>query len=217
MSIGLLNRESLPPTTLSELDNLTTSLTAYLDAQHNQDGTHGDVTADTLELQGAQVGVWFDLPYSAARFQASVGGSVWTVTAANQVYLKAMRIGQLAHVMFQLNASTITVGATGLLLWLPEFTCLPVGQQAAASTPYVGGIATWANVPAGTNGLSAVTAYALPPASANGKSRTVLAIDQFGPVNATFANFPVTADLNIIGSCWFPVTPNNDGLTFSFT
>jgi len=119
--------------------------------------------------------------------------------------------------VFQIDASAITVAPTGLFIWLPEFTCLPVGRQAAVSTPYTGGVATWANVAAGTAGLTAVTAYALPPATADGKSRTVLAIDQFGPVNATFANFPVTANLNVIGSCWFPVTPNNDGLTFSFT
>ena len=217
MSFGLTTRDGLPPTTLSAFDNFTSSLQGYLDAQHNNDGSHGAVTADSIDLQGAQVGVWFDLPYTASRFQSSAGASVWTVTAANLVYLKAMRIGQLVHVVFQIDASAITVAPTGLFIWLPEFTCLPVGRQAAVSTPYTGGVATWANVAAGTAGLTSVTAYALPPATADGKSRTVLAIDQFGPVNATFANFPVTANLNVIGSCWFPVTPNNDGLTFSFT
>jgi len=216
VSFGLTNREGIPPTTLSAFDNLTSSLQGVWAAEHNLDGSHGAVTAESIDLRGAQVGGWVDLPYSATRFQTQ-GIGVWTVTATNQAYLKAMRIGEAVWVMFQIEGSTITIDTSSLLIWLPEFTGFQVGRPASPSTPYVGGIANWIDRAGFTSGLTSVTAYAQPPAVANGKSRTVLSIDKFGPVNATFGQFPITANFDLVGSCWFPVTTANEATTFSFT
>lgn len=216
MSFGLTQRGTLPPETLLELDNLTTNLQGFLGSQHNDDGSHKDITTNALELQGAQVGVWFDLPYSATRFQTE-GIGVWTVNQSNIVYLRAMRIGELVYVAFGIEGSTITVDTSTLNILLPEFTCLQTRQTTGMSVFYVNSIAAWTDIAGGTNGLTSVAAYAQPPVVAGGKTRTLLSIDRFGPVNASYAQFAISADFNIWGGCWFPVTPNNDGTTYSFS
>src|SRR4051812_14388542 len=77
-----------------DLQRLQTAITAGWGQEHNPDGSHGDVVADSLDLQGAAVGEWVDLPYSAARFDTD-GSGVWTVDATDVNYLRMSRIGQI--------------------------------------------------------------------------------------------------------------------------
>jgi hypothetical protein len=198
----------------ADLERLSKAVNAGWATEHASDGTHANITPDAITLQGADVGTWTDLPYAATRFFSS-GASVWTVTQANVNYLRATRIGQLVIVMFSLNTTGITVAtAASLFIRLPEYHAIPtVGGSPLLLQEWVGGVVDWSDITNGTNGMGDVTALANPSTTA---PTTSIELSRLGPVNATFSNWAISANLGMAGMCMFPCELNNIPLPYSF-
>lgn len=210
------NRNGLEPKTSAEFEKLSAGINGYLGLEHGDDGTHTDIVPDTISLQGAQVGVWTDLPTTGGRFYTS-DTAVWTVEPTDINYLKAMRIGELVLVTFSLEHSEITVSATGggLYLAMPEFSAIPFSSTGRPFQCYLGGMLEWNDIQHSDVGVGTVTAIAQPPLVANGPSYTVLKLGRLG-TNSRYEDWPVSNNISVTGTVWFPVMPNNQPITYSF-
>jgi hypothetical protein len=210
MALALKFRDKLPAGVVDELDQLVGAIKGWWSPEHNDDGSHGDVNADSLTLQDGRVGELTDIAFDASRFFAE-GASVWTVQSADQSYLRYSRIGQLAFVQFNLQGTGITVDTSGsLFVRLPELHALPTRDSAGSPAYHTGGILNWSDHAGGTNGIGLVSAQA--QAFAGAVPSTLLQLDKCidGTSAASmFGDWPITADLWISGSCWFTVEPNN--------
>lgn len=109
-----------------QLQQLTSAINIGWNQEHNSDGSHGDVVADSLDLQGGAVGEVVDLPFDAARYKV-YGAGVWTVTAANQISLRYIRCGQIVVVQFMIADSVLsgTDAVDDIVIQLPELHALP--------------------------------------------------------------------------------------------
>lgn len=203
---GLKWADQLTGAIRDEFESLAAALIGWTGAEHNNDGTHSDITADTISIHDAVIGEPVNLPYSSARFFTSSSG-VWTVAEADVVYLRATRIGQLVFVQFNLTTTGLaTDTADSLYIRLPELHALPniVGGSPAYQ---VSGVLDWQDVSNATNGTGLVSAQA--QTFAGTVPSTVLQLDRVGPTNATYSAWAISADFNITGSIWFALEPNN--------
>jgi hypothetical protein len=203
---GLKFREQLTGAFRDEIEQLVAALSAWAGVEHNEDGTHGDVTADTISIHDAILGEPVNLPYSSARFFTS-SSAVWTVDEADVVYLRATRLGQLVLVQFNLTTTGLTVDTSdSLFIRLPELHAIPniVGGSPAYQ---IGGILDWQDVTNATNGTGLVSAQA--QTFAGTVPSTVLQLDRVGPTNATYSAWAISADFSVTGSIWFALEPNN--------
>lgn len=199
----------------AEFEHLTASISAFAEKEHNGDGTHGDITAASLTLQGARAGEIVSLAYDSGRY-VTLDAAVWTVTAANQQYLRASRIGQLVFVQFALEQTTITVDTpSSLYIRLPEMHALPARDIYGSPSYQVGGLLFWYDNQHFTSGMGQVSAQAQD--FANTVPSTLLQLDlvKDGTSDASMYHvWPFTNDLRIQGSCWFAVEPNNEAVPF---
>jgi hypothetical protein len=111
------------------------NLQGYLSAEHNADGTHSDIEADSLSLGSAEplgdkkeVGRFIDIAWSSGLY-SGIGGMGWTVTAAQQVTYCYELVNHKMTVIFRLQNSTIGAGGFGILL-----LALPLGMYATRVT-----------------------------------------------------------------------------------
>lgn len=196
------------------LKHLSLTVNRGWTTEHTIDGGHGDITATSVEVQGAVMGEWFDLPFADARFFAE-GSSVWTVTAANLNYLKAVRLGQLVHVMFRVEGTTITVDTSAtLFISLPEFNAIPLSSLAVSVQTWYGGMDSWSDIQHSTSGIGPVSAIAQPY---DPRPLTLLQLGKIGPTNATGSSFAISSNFNIGGICTFPVNIDNLAVPYSFS
>lgn len=213
--LDLLFRGQLGETVGAELDHLTASIRAVLSTEHNDDGTHSDVTAASLTLQGATVGTIDSLAYDAARFFAE-GSAVWTVSSDDLLYLRSSRIGQLVFVQFNLQTTVITTDTSeSLFIRLPEFAAIPGRDSGGSVTYQVGGVLYWSDLEHSTSGMGQVSAIAQD--FSNAVPSTLLQLDRTkdGTSAASmFSPWPISNNLAIQGSCWFTVQPDNTPVPF---
>lgn len=132
--IKLKFSDLLPEAVKNEFEQLSASLKAFLLKGHNEDGTHGDIVADSLTIQGGQLGVYYDLPYDAARYVTDTGTVTWTVAEAGQTLLRAMRVGSRVEVLFDVTG-TLASGAGdkagAVIIRLPEFFIRAFNEKGA--------------------------------------------------------------------------------------
>jgi hypothetical protein len=203
MAFGLKFREQLTGAIRDEFEQLVASLNGWSRTEHNGDGSHSDISADSVTLQGAPVGTLIDLPYDATRFFAEPS-AVWTVQAGDLDYLKATRIGQIVTVWFRVQNTAITVDAAqDLQIRLPELHAIPVVGVAGSLTQVWGcGMVRWIDGGNLTNGIAFVDAQA-------GGQETYLSLARIDPTTGESTTWPTTSDLDLYGSICFPVEPNN--------
>ena len=203
-------RTQLPEIVAAELESLVASLRGFLGSEHNDDGTHGDVTAESVTLQGATVGTLDSIAHDSARYFAE-GSAVWTVGAADQIYFRSSRIGQLVFVQFSLETTAITVDTSGsLFIRLPEFHAIPSRDSGGSISYQVGGVLYWNDIANSRSGMGQVSAIAQD--FSNAVPSTLLQLDkmQDGTSAASmFSTWAISSDLWIQGSCWFAVEPDN--------
>ena len=210
MGFALKFREQLTGAIRDEFENLVSSITGWSRLEHNTDGTHGDVTATSLSLQGAGVGELVDLPYDAARFYTG-GSGVWTVAEADLQYLKATRIGQIVIVWFGIDDSALTVDvAEQLYIRIPEFHAFPSSRTGNPYQMWEGGSASY--VDAAGDGIASTFALAQPQSNI---PYTVVEVDKISPTNATYDDWAVGA-ISVWGMSVFPCVPNNIPTPFAF-
>ena len=214
--VNLNFRDLIKGTVGDEFDNLVARLNKMWGVEHVDDGTHGDITADSLDLQGAAVGEFVDLqPHASVRFTAS-GTTVWTVTDAKVNYLKYTRTGQLVTLFFSvIDTDTTTATGDTLIILLPELHVIPFGpgQPVAGSQVWTGGVLQWSDGQAATDGMGFCWAQSI-AASPNPTSR--ICLTKIGPADGAQNQWPVSNNLSISGSVMFPVNPNNVSTPFSF-
>ena len=124
MGFTLKFREQLIDPVLSELENLSAAITGWVTKEHNLDGTHGDMTADSLNLQGGPTGEVVNVPKSDLLFSNS-GAGTWTVSDTDFQYFRYVRVGQLLYVHFHIIASSLSSATTSLYITLPGFYLYP--------------------------------------------------------------------------------------------
>lgn len=201
------------PGLVDEFDNVLAKVGGLLESQHNDDGSHGDVVAESVSLQGAKVGELISLPYDARRFATYGANCTWTVDEADQIALRASRIGQLVFVQFRYETTVLAGVDTpdSLEITLPEFHMLPAisGTSPAALT---GGSLLWQDVAAGTNGIGLVQAIAY---NFSGTiPATSISLLRQNPASSTAQQWALSANLFVNGFCWFVTTPDNASTPF---
>jgi len=185
------------------LGDIPVGLRAWLDKEHNTDGTHADVTAESLTLQGALVGAREILPFDTARF--SSGAGTWTITAAQTIVFEVSRVGRLACVSFVCDGSTLTVATTTQFnIALPELHALPrIGPTSIAGVFIPSGSVYWSDRQHATTGQGIAGVLATTYTGTVPSTRMVL-----------MASFPLSNDLLVSASCWFVTETNNQAAPF---
>ena len=106
------------PATRQEFENLYTQLRGWMAADHNADGTHSNVRANSLSTTWGvremgrihTLGDPEDIPWDPAIYAAS-GTTTWQPTLAQQVTLKAALIGNLMSVTGLISLTNVGVAA----------------------------------------------------------------------------------------------------------
>lgn len=137
-----------------DVAQLTTAISAGWSKQHNIDGTHSDITADSLTLNNKKVGEIVNLDFNPSRFTTSNGHSTWTVTQTSTSYLRYVQIGHLVTLQFAFPSSVVAGSPgnpTALKIAVPEFNLsnIPNTDQVAVFTFQVGGATRWIESTAG--------------------------------------------------------------------
>jgi hypothetical protein len=104
-----------------EFDHLYAQLQGYLEVDHNPDGTHKDIRADSVTIGTAAtaLGDPVDVPYAAGNFTGGAG--TWTVGSADQMVYRYTRTGSHVRVNLALRATTVS-GTTAFLYVALPFT-----------------------------------------------------------------------------------------------
>ena len=215
MAINVNYRDGLDQQTVTELDNTTAHITGFLRQEHNADGSHADVTANSLSLGGAPVGEWVDIPYAAARY-TTVDAAVWTVQEADVQYLKVARVGSIAFVCFRVVNTAITVdtATNGLYIFLQQLNTFPRStnfSDPTLSPPFGIGMIEWSrnNGGSGMQGLAYIDAYSSRFVLGSGGAGVTLELTYINPSTGKPASWPIDTYDYIHGQIWFPLTPNN--------
>jgi hypothetical protein len=134
-------RSQLPKPVASEFENLTARLRSVLTTQHNEDGTHANITTPQISLpdpsdadQFLPVGQVTSLTIDATRFTTD-NASTWTVPAHVGNLIWVARVGAVLLVGFSLPATTVDNGGGTspefLFINLPELTAPSVSAGKA--------------------------------------------------------------------------------------
>ncbi len=192
---------------VNTINAMVASIGAAWDKEHKDDGTHGNVTVDSLTVQGAKVGDLSDVAYDGSIFFAN-GSAVWTVQSTDVRYLKTSRIGQLVFVQFRLEGTALATDTSdALYISLRDFHALPyLGSSGFGTTEIYGGGLQWQDVANSKSGVGQVAAVAQPFGT---RPYTLLQLDRVSPTNATFDNWAISSNLDVYGWCWFMCQPDN--------
>jgi hypothetical protein len=171
---------------------LDADFTGYLSQEHNPDGTHANITADSVSVVSATgsmttIGTFVDVPYAPSIYTGS-GAMTWTVTLASQLTLCYELVGQKITVIFAIQNTD--VGGTpslGLEIALP-LGLLPSRESLNAC---------WA-IDHGS-GFTAARVSVVP----SGNLSPVLLIARAD--NASWAATSGSADTSVFGQITYPV------------
>lgn len=200
MAFALNFREQLTGAIRDQFEQLVAWLNGWTRIEHNEDGTHSDVTAESLTLQGGRVGEVTSLPYDSARFDTG-DSAVWTVASSSFDYLLYSRVGQIVTLWFSLSDTEITSSSAGqLLIKIPELYRL----KFANGKPV--GMATMGHCEWRDSVDNAGIATVFPLASSQGM---ILELDRRDPSSMLFEDWPIATYSEIAGWAIFPLEPNN--------
>lgn len=105
-----------------QLETMTTSITAGWEKEHNSDGSHHALSADTIKIGGVPLGVPTDLVLNQSRFFTG-NPAVFTPFAAG-AWMRYVQNGSLVNLYFNIGGTFVYApGAEPLNLFveLPEF------------------------------------------------------------------------------------------------
>lgn len=136
MPFSLKRFTELPLIVAEELQGLVGSINVFNGQEHKADGTHGDITADSLTLSDVPVGTLVDLPYEPARFTGDLGA--WDVDAVDFQYLRACAVGQFVTVWFGLSGTGDGTFNNTLYISLPEYHITPTIYDDGGGLNYQG-------------------------------------------------------------------------------
>lgn len=164
MNLQLNFRDKLPQSVVDQLDMSFPAISNWMNREHKDDGKHGDVTADTVSIHGAEIGEVADLPYDQARFSCTNPAGTWTVDAADLLYLRQVRTGRQVFVQFYILNSSVSAASDPetLLISLPELHAIPTPTTAGDSFSQGVGMIQWFETMGGvtTTGIGTLIARA---------------------------------------------------------
>lgn len=203
---------------ITAVETSVRNLRTFLSKEHNDDGTHADVTAESITLQGAAVGEVVNLPFDASRFTALA--ATWTVGSGDVKYFRASRVGQLVTLEFNIRHTAITVDTPDqLYINIPEFHAIPAvdEDEGDIAIGHPAGVCYWriTDDPDLTtrSGIGIITIIA--DDFISDVPATVLILERFGSgtglgtAEAMFAQWPESSDFFVSGSVTFMVQENN--------
>jgi hypothetical protein len=207
--VDLKFRDTLPPEVLHELEQYNANLNQYIYREHDENGKHTDVTADSVSLQGANIGEVVDLPYSSVRYTTG-GSGTWTVEQTDQSFLRYVRVGQMVVLNFALGNTVISVDTPtdDLIINLPEFQAITGKATSGGIYLAANGVASYANTTEAVTGFCRAYVEAVNVAGFMPYTRVGL----YG-MQVTFAALPVT--ISFWGTLTFFIQPNNTAVSFS--
>lgn len=199
--------------TFDEVGNYLSKQRGMFALEHNEDGTHNAITANSIELQGGAVGEVVDLAHDAARYSVS-GGTSWTVAAEDQVYLRYSRLGQVVFLQFFLQ-TTVVAGTPGfLVIEVPELHAIPSRSSTGNPAIQAGGFGEWSDITNGRDGIMSITPVATNFSGAIPTTSIFIQRYATNAFDATFANWSATSELWLYGSTTFFVERDNSPHTF---
>lgn len=198
-----------------DIQSMADSVNALWEEEHNVDGGHSNVTADSLTLQQATVGTIHNLEWDAARFFTG-SASVWTVEVGDWRYFRFTRIGQMIAFQFYISGTTITVDtASDLIIRLPEWHAMAHPYTGAVSTDQLAGTVEWQDVTNSRAGIGNI--YIRAESFAGFAPSTVLSMSRFASnagVADNFYEYSLSNDLSLRGHGFFFTEPNNIAVPF---
>jgi hypothetical protein len=189
----------------ASIQRWTNDLTTELNALRSEPTRKGTATTNTMTV--GQIG------FSQSLFFGE-GAAVWTVEEADVERFNYVRIGQLVFIDFSLFTTALATDTSdSLFIRLYDFDVLPGRQQTAANTAapsIITGTLNWNDVSASQNGTGLVSAVGQNYDTAT--RSMILQLDRL-PGDTTsdsaFEAWPISANFNITGSCWFLTSASN--------
>jgi hypothetical protein len=197
------------------VSQLESQLRALLGREHNEDGTHQDVTVDSLTLHNGEVGEVTALAHTDARFFAAFTAGTWDITteAAKMKYLRVSRVGRIAFVSFRIEGTVIaTDSVEELWIRLPELHAVPAQNAAGVAVSFAGGVCYWLNADTSDVGMGLVAPAA--DGFSNTVPGTLLVVTKYDSSAKVLTQWPISSNLTIDGSAWFFLEPNNTPTPF---
>lgn len=103
-----LQQSELGAVVLKELQDLMAAMTAWAEAEHDEDGTHTIIHERGRE---AALGEFIDISPETDTFRGS-GAMLWTLDAGGLRTLAYTLVGEICTVYFTIALSTVTTGGT---------------------------------------------------------------------------------------------------------
>jgi hypothetical protein len=103
---------------VEELEKAYAAISSTWNVEHNDDGSHADVRADSYTERGRAfpLGFWIDPPFVAADFIADSG--TWTVAAAD-TDIRYSVIGDMLFIAFDMRFTNVSATPNLLMMKLP--------------------------------------------------------------------------------------------------
>lgn len=206
---GLVNRGILPPTVTDELEKFSSKLQGLWKAEHNEDGSHGVIKADSIVVNGFPMEDVVDVPFNSNTYRTYVEdafGIYWTVTSTNQNVLRYYCVGRLAFVEFHVRTTTLSGGNVATLyINIPNLKPMKTKGPSGYSSAYQSRVGTFEWFC--TDGISLGSgsgAVDISEDSNNGVD--ILLTKEYSGTTARIF-YPAT-DLEIRGSCTFLLEKN---------
>lgn len=114
--------QDLPLKVGEEFQQLVSGVNAFLEKEHKIDGTHGNITTDSVRLGGGLIGEWTEVPLDQSRFSDDSIDVTWTIIPDDS-YMQYCLCGSLAIVQFSIDGTISSVSAdkaTDLYINVPE-------------------------------------------------------------------------------------------------
>lgn len=197
------------------VNQLESQLRALLDREHNEDGTHSDITADSLTLHTGEVGEVTELAWTAGRFAAAFTAGTWdiTSTSSKMKYLRVSQVGRIAFASFRIEGTVIaTDSVEELWIRLPELHAMPAANAAGVATSFTGGVCYWLDGATSDLGMGLVSPAA--DGFTNSVPGTLLVVTKYNSDAKVLTQWPISTNLTIDGSAWFFLEPDNTPTPF---
>ncbi len=106
-------RDSASQISKKELQALYAQFQKYLSVEHDSDGTHSDITCDSLTVAGRLLAPipWVSVPWELLTFSASSGANNWAVEKADLVYYKYRRFDDALIIKGAITTSSVLTTA----------------------------------------------------------------------------------------------------------
>ena len=213
--LGLSFPDTIDFNVKNVLTDVASRVNSFFSKEHKADGTHSTITADTISVQGANIGVHVDLAWTTGRYEAAFTSGTWSITSTEspQKFLRYIRVGQLVFVQFHIAGTTIaTDSVEELWIRLPELHAIPALNTANVAYAYAGGVCKWNDFDNDRAGIGLVAPSA--DDFSNTVPGTLLVVtryytDDAVPITGGLWQWPISTSLDISGSATFILQPNN--------